>query len=620
MNDTFGIFGIKLFFAAFIAVCFAGIIFSARKSEKGLNPSETAPRYPAYFYNRAFLLLILLVDAVCYVILYGAKASAMVLANIFLVVFLHISVYFLILLPLMPLLRRRVSATVCALLWFLPAYLFLALLYYKLVTRPAVVIPISLNAIQPILWVWLAGFAWLMAYHILSHLWFRRRLLRGAVPVTDEKVLEVWEEELHRANLKHPRFRPVVSPQTATPLTVGLFWRTARVVLPQRQYAPEDLSLIFRHELIHLSRGDAWAKFFLVVCTALSWFNPLMWLAMGKSADDMELSCDETVLLDCGEEVRRRYANLLLKTAGDQRGFTTCLSASARALRYRLSGVMSPIQKGSGAVVVGVVCFLLVITSGYVAPGYQAGRGEDVLFQGLDPDSFTLSAASRHQDIPTEYRCSDPDGLRDYLCSLSLEEVLGSYNYDKEKINYLLFFDSPENSLTLRLQGDFIEVLPFWEGDRYSHVYHVAGGLDQARLDACFTDFPALTFQLTKEEREDALPSHFTIPDPRASLNWVRRADGTPVYSSREPDYSTGVYSYALPIRATLIFSMPMEGPVTVTVSSCENSSQYTLTLEGPDYTMDLPPYPAHYTVEGAFLGADGELLQAGYSFNLGET
>ena len=620
MNDTFVFFGIKLLFSAIIAAFFAGIVFFARKREKGLNTSETAPRYPAYFYNRVFLLLVLLVDTVCYAILYGAKITAIVLVNTCLIVFLHFSVYFLILLPLMPLLRRRVSATVCAVLWFLPVYLFLVLLYNMQVTQPAVVIPISLNAIQTILWVWLAGFAGVMGYKILSHLWFRRRLLRGAAPVTDKRILEVWEEELHRANLKNPRFRLVVSPQTATPLTVGLFQRTARVVLPQRQYAPEDLSLIFRHELIHLGRGDAWSKFFLVLCTAACWFNPLVWLAARKSADDMELSCDETALLDCGEEVRRRYADLLLKTAGDQRGFTTCLSASAQALRYRLSGVMTPTQKGSGAVVVGVVCFLLVISSGYVALGYQAGRGEEVLFQGLDPDSFTLSSVSRLNDPdPTERHCTDPDGLRDYLCSLSLEEVLGNYNYTKGKDSYLLFFDSPESSPAFRLQGDFIEVFTFQEGD-HPRAYHVAGGVDHERLDACFVVYPALTYQLTKEEREDVPPSHFTLPDPQASLNWVRRADGTTVYGPREVDLESGMYRSHLPIQATLVFSLPMEGPVTVTVSNWENTSQYTLTLEGPDYTMDLPPYPAHYTVEGAFLGTDGELLQAGYSFNLGET
>ena len=515
----------------------------------------------------------------------------------------------------MPLLRRRVSATVCAVLWFLPVYLFLVLLYNMQVTQPAVVIPISLNAIQTILWVWLAGFAGVLGYKILSHLWFRRRLLRGAAPVTDKRILEVWEEELHRANLKNPRFRLVVSPQTATPLTVGLFQRTARVVLPQRQYAPEDLSLIFRHELIHLGRGDAWSKFFLVLCTAACWFNPLVWLAARKSADDMELSCDETVLLGSREEVRLRYANLLLKTAGDQRGFTTCLSASAQALRYRLSGVTTPTQKGSGAVVVGVVCFLLVISSGYVALGYQAGRGEEVLFQGLDPDSFTLSSVSRLNDPdPTERHCTDPDGLRDYLCSLSLEEVLGNYNYTKGKDSYLLFFDSPESSPAFRLQGDFIEVFTFQEGD-HPRAYHVAGGVDHERLDACFVVYPALTYQLMEEKAEET-PGFFSPMN--ASLNWVRGADGTVLYQPFAPvDTPSGLYAHDLPPKIGLAFSQPPQGPVTVTVHNWENTSQYTLTLEGPDYIFDRTLDAAHYSVEATMLGEEGEPILLNYLFDL---
>ena len=50
----------------------------------------------------------------------------------------------------------------------------------------------------------------------------------------------------------------------------------------------------------------------------------------------------ETVLLDADSSVKRQYAGLLLKTAGDERGFTTCLSASAGALRYRLKRPEGP--------------------------------------------------------------------------------------------------------------------------------------------------------------------------------------------------------------------------------------------------------------------------------------
>ena len=65
-----------------------------------------------------------------------------------------------------------------------------------------------------------------------------------------------------------------------------------------------------------------------------------MRVAARKSADDLELSCDETVLAGEDSGSRKRYAELILKTAGDERGFTTCLSATATALRYRLKNII----------------------------------------------------------------------------------------------------------------------------------------------------------------------------------------------------------------------------------------------------------------------------------------
>lgn len=74
----------------------------------------------------------------------------------------------------------------------------------------------------------------------------------------------------------------VRAPQLTTPLSIGLFQKTTCVALPARSYTPEELSLILRHEIIHLSRRDPASKFFMVFCTAMCWFNPLMWVAMRK--------------------------------------------------------------------------------------------------------------------------------------------------------------------------------------------------------------------------------------------------------------------------------------------------------------------------------------------------
>ena len=58
------------------------------------------------------------------------------------------------------------------------------------------------------------------------------------------------------------------------------------------------------------------------------------------------------------------YAELILSTAGDARGFSTCLSASARGLRYRLRSIVKPEKKRRGILLLSALSFLLVASCG----------------------------------------------------------------------------------------------------------------------------------------------------------------------------------------------------------------------------------------------------------------
>ena len=304
----------------------------------------------------------------------GAQKAVQLTLGLLLRVFLEAGIYYVLLLAMMPRLRRWVSARVCAMLWLLPDWLYV---FAGRLDRPTDGKMLVLHApgvlVYVLLAIWAVGAVGVMVWKIGSHLAFRRRILKNAVPVTDRQTLHVWEAELERAWIRKCRWKLVRSEAVTTPLSIGLFNRTTRVVLPMREYTQEELSLILRHEIIHISRGDPEAKFFLTFCTAMCWFNPLMWAAMRKSADDFELSCDESVLLDEPQPVRRQYAELLLQTAGDERGFTTCLSATAGALRYRLKNIMKPEKKRTGAILVGLTLFVLALCSGYVALAYDKG-------------------------------------------------------------------------------------------------------------------------------------------------------------------------------------------------------------------------------------------------------
>ena len=115
----------------------------------------------------------------------------------------------------------------------------------------------------------------------------------------------------------------------------------------KKSYTEEEAELIFLHELHHIQRNDTHTKFFLKFCTALGWFLPFIWIAVKKAEADLELSCDEIVLKDADDHKRKKYAELLLTTAGGPIGFTTCLSASAQSLRYRMRATLEQKEKKS---------------------------------------------------------------------------------------------------------------------------------------------------------------------------------------------------------------------------------------------------------------------------------
>ena len=92
--------------------------------------------------------------------------------------FLHISLYFVLLLLAQPFLRRHLRAGSCALLWLTPNYLYLAM-SSGMVVPPRWVISLPQGLVERLAAVWLAGALVVLGWKIFSHLRFRRWLLRG---------------------------------------------------------------------------------------------------------------------------------------------------------------------------------------------------------------------------------------------------------------------------------------------------------------------------------------------------------------------------------------------------------------------------------------------------------
>ena len=456
-------------FSGILCLVLAWEVFARYDEEVGIESDEALPRYRPYIHG-ALLPSFLFGFLVLGTFLLGFTGTARWTLSMCFSIFLHISLYYLVLLLLMPLLRKIISARACAMLWLIPNYLYLIQRDGLDLPSPLFVVTAKGNLAWIMFGIWAAGFVVVLIWKCIEHLIFRHSILRAARPVTDPEIIRIWKVLLANSRFEKPKFKLVTSPNVTTPLTIGLFKRSSRVVLPEKPYTTEELELILHHELVHIGREDAWTKFFMVFCTAMCWFNPLMWMAMRRSADDLELSCDETVLLNAGEATRKQYAFLLLNTAGDQRGFTTCLSATAEALRYRLGRITRPGKRRCGALIVGAVFFLLCMTSGYVALAYDSGTGAGVLYADASIQELT-------DDI------TDKDAFREYLSGLTLCRLTGNYSFSDSERSFHIRLNTPGGVDAVILYDNAVKVVPL-HGERvYATYYYVPGGIDWDYLD-----------------------------------------------------------------------------------------------------------------------------------------
>lgn len=73
-----------------------------------------------------------------------------------------------------------------------------------------------------------------------------------------------------------------------------------------------SLGHIIAHEKTHIRRKDHLSKIMAYMLLTVHWFNPLNWLLFKLFSDDMEFSCDESVMSKIGFENKKEYLYSLI--------------------------------------------------------------------------------------------------------------------------------------------------------------------------------------------------------------------------------------------------------------------------------------------------------------------
>ena len=135
---------------------------------------------------------------------------------------------------------------------------------------------------------------------------------------------------------KHWRENIYLSEKVTSPAVYGII--RPRIVLPTT-WADRDLDLVLFHEQTHIRRGDNLWRMLAFVIVALHWFNPVAWIFLKLLLTDLELACDEGVLVKLGPDRRKEYALSLLDSKAGQNVFAS--SFGGAKIRTRIENILS---------------------------------------------------------------------------------------------------------------------------------------------------------------------------------------------------------------------------------------------------------------------------------------
>ena len=192
------------------------------------------------------------------------------------------------------------------------------------VTAPAAVIsqPAPAAAVdwQALAWrgaavIWLVGLAALLAYGVWS--WLR---LRRQVSAAVWNGGNVWECDA-----------------IPTPFVLG--YVHPRIYIPFHLDSDER-TYVLAHERYHLRRGDQWWKLLSCLILAAYWWDMAVWLCWVLFCRDLEMRCDEAVLAQLGDQVKRGYSLSLVSFAMERR-FPAALAFGEHDAARRVKHVLA---------------------------------------------------------------------------------------------------------------------------------------------------------------------------------------------------------------------------------------------------------------------------------------
>ena len=165
--------------------------------------------------------------------------------------------------------------------------------------------------------LWMIGIQILIVYFIVSYIKTYSKI----------KTATLYNENVYESD------------QIDTAFVFGLI--KPKIYIPVNLTESEKIYII-EHEKVHIKRKDYVTKIIAFLILIIHWFNPIMWISFILMTRDMEMSCDERVMKNLGEDIKTNYSYSLLNLAVNKGNtFNIPLSFSENNIKSRIENVLN---------------------------------------------------------------------------------------------------------------------------------------------------------------------------------------------------------------------------------------------------------------------------------------
>ena len=278
----------------------------------------------------------------------------------------------------------------------------------------------SVNSLQIyveiVAYIWGLGIIVLLAYSIVSILILKRQL----------KSAQLIEKNIFKVkNLKTPFVLGLVRPKIYLPVGLNV----------------EERTYILLHEQTHIHRKDHIIKVLAFVILSIHWVNPLVWIAFILMSADMELSCDEKVLKEMNEDVKKPYANSLLSLATGKHILNgSPLAFGEGNVKGRIKNVLN-YRKSKLWMIVIIVILVVVVSIGLLANPINTAKLSDITDFPLSPLDDVAYGTLILENKNMDFNQAKAEEIVDYLRNLKLNKsaISEDCGQERDKTNQVNF-------------------------------------------------------------------------------------------------------------------------------------------------------------------------------------